>query len=512
VTRIFFVLRRTETGSRGSVSIVEHVAPFRVVQSPRETRRYAANLLLTYCSPYYRCFSEFHITIRTMGGTTSLFEQNNWERASGRISNASETIDGADPTDSYNTYYLTKRALNQREFDVTDSDHNLLYTTRAVPNTLSCFDVLGPRIDDYVLRVSVLDIAKRHWIVLRFNERCFEGQTRDEDESKKAQDDLQSFEMDKPIELFKKCCIMVSWSRYVSVAAFYGEPTVEMMLSSPLSKEATAELVPNEEDLFEKASEISARMRARKSSSDLRKTEDDSVAQLAKTLPQSALSDNQISSQVCEEATVSVEHSVASMDPQVQAQNAQIDSESSENRSSSVIMKEVTSFAMLSKASAAQLVSESTSRMGQWIQDQSEDFKKRKSQYLNVSLSKHPLEGVVRFDGPLLKCQEIYNRVLVGNHQTSRASENEVFNLIREDEQHGNDNTNGPVESHEVQAEEDKEDNDTPLVGYWRWQHTLRCQRMVLHLAKNSDLALHVVMAIIANQVRYERNAIAMTI
>jgi hypothetical protein len=35
---------------------------------------------------------------------------------------------------------------------------------------------------------------------------------------------------------------------------------------------------------------------------------------------------------------------------------------------------------------------------------------------------------------------------------------------------------------------------------------------MKMHLAKGSDLSLHIVLAIIVNQVRYERNALAMTI
>merc|ERR1712216_559454 len=51
-----------------------------------------------------------------------------------------------------------------------------------------------------------------------------------------------------------------------------------------------------------------------------------------------------------------------------------------------------------------------------------------------------------------------------------------------------------------------------PLIGYWAWENTLRTHKMKMHVAKNADLALHVVIAIIANQVRYERNAIAMTV
>ena len=51
-----------------------------------------------------------------------------------------------------------------------------------------------------------------------------------------------------------------------------------------------------------------------------------------------------------------------------------------------------------------------------------------------------------------------------------------------------------------------------PLVGYWTWKNTYKVHKMRLHLAKNSDLAMHVVLAILVNQVRYERNAVAMTV
>jgi hypothetical protein len=51
--------------------------------------------------------------------------------------------------------------------------------------------------------------------------------------------------------------------------------------------------------------------------------------------------------------------------------------------------------------------------------------------------------------------------------------------------------------------------NPNPLVGYWFWKHTtfnFQQHKMHMHLAKNSDLALHVILAIIVNQVRSERN------
>jgi hypothetical protein len=50
------------------------------------------------------------------------------------------------------------------------------------------------------------------------------------------------------------------------------------------------------------------------------------------------------------------------------------------------------------------------------------------------------------------------------------------------------------------------------LIGYWNWQNTWKIHQVKMYLAQGSDLALHVCLAIIANQVRYERNAIALTV
>ena len=57
-----------------------------------------------------------------------------------------------------------------------------------------------------------------------------------------------------------------------------------------------------------------------------------------------------------------------------------------------------------------------------------------------------------------------------------------------------------------------QQQKEQPLIGYWNWENTMRTHRMKLHLAAGSDLALHVVIAILVNQVRYERNAIALTV
>jgi hypothetical protein len=81
-----------------------------------------------------------------MGGTTSKFAETDWTRASGKLDTSQDTLDGAAPTTKYQVLYLIKRGVNQREFDVTDEEDNLLYTTRQVPGTISCFDVSSKKL------------------------------------------------------------------------------------------------------------------------------------------------------------------------------------------------------------------------------------------------------------------------------------------------------------------------------------------------------------------------------
>jgi hypothetical protein len=59
---------------------------------------------------------------------------------------------------------------------------------------------------------------------------------------------------------------------------------------------------------------------------------------------------------------------------------------------------------------------------------------------------------------------------------------------------------------------ENSNEQQQPIIGYWAWNHTLRVHRMKMNLAQNSDLAMHVVLAIIVNQVRLERNAVALAV
>lgn len=71
-------------------------------------------------------------------------------------------------------------------------------------------------------------------------------------------------------------------------------------------------------------------------------------------------------------------------------------------------------------------------------------------------------------------------------------------------------------------ADEEKEEStdakeesatEPQLVGYFSWEHGFRTTHTLkLRLAKCSDLALHIVIGVLVNQVRYERNAVALSL
>lgn len=195
----------------------------------------------------------------------SKFEETDWLAADGKLRNLEDTLDGSPPLSKYSVFYLHKKGFSQREFDITDEAQNLVYSTRPVPGTIACFDVLGKGLDEYVLRVNV-DIARRYWIVCRYHVPTFEGQRPDKEASEKIiaeyaeaerlqekqREEIAALasgeagptkrkmritaapchEIGAPPLLFRKGCITVSWSRYMAVSALYGPPTFEQVIGS----------------------------------------------------------------------------------------------------------------------------------------------------------------------------------------------------------------------------------------------------------------------------------------
>lgn len=516
-----------------------------------------------------------------MGGTTSKLDENDWEKADGKLTSSKYTLDGSAPTKAYAVYTLTKKGVNQREFDVTDVDKNLLYTTRAVPGTIACFDVLGKGIGDYRLRVYV-DITRRYWTVCRFDVPTFIGQKIDQEAKEKLITEIDGNKTQTMPILYKKCLITVSWSRYLAVTALFGPPSMaEMLIPTPPVPPPTSPTMPgysyldeassDEDDLFDEASRIAARMSTRTVS------EGDAVGITSPPLSDDKESKEEADEDVQNEETDEPETDskphmleipqAASMPELGRPASPPIDPD---EQPASVSERNYPRAFPSPSASAQGDYSSATATVGNWLHKQSHSLRESskalhrtsKSYLSNTAshtvLHTDQLEGVVDLDQPLLLCQEIYNR-LIGNHQTSLVSKEKVLELLQQDRaQHMNikagtdegdsdddkddeifsskgetqpvqvgtdtglspgdgvqeskesaTNSDADGEQHNGNVEQEQEQ---PLVGYWSWDNTLRVHKMKMHLAKRSDLSLHIVLAIIVNQVRYERNAIAMTV
>jgi hypothetical protein len=488
-----------------------------------------------------------------MGGASSKLDENNWSLADGKLRGVQDTVDGQPPVQQYEVYYMTKRAVNQREFNILDERDNLVFTTRAVRGTIACFDLLGSGRDDYILRVNV-DIARRFWIISRFYVPSFEGQMPDKEATEKlaaqldedSQHDIGTGRKRLPI-LYKRCCITVSWSRYMMVAAHYGPPSIAMVLSAS----QTDTEIDQDEQWMRDAAKISSRMKERQriisngKVEDLALTSSESDPPLPepenshfKRIPPPFIDKDETDKEVNAEKKLSCETSPSLPDipPADQEVPHQFDKTNKPN--STTLLRSATISAETSMLS-----------MQDWFRQQSQSIQaKSKAAFEAYAITKPKevtnadlLEGVVQFERPLLRCQEIYNRFF-GNHQTSLVSKEQVLDLLEQDrEQHAKDHPEDNVSYLEndplTRAERDilKENGgafssaaerldanndigifgakyEQPLVGYWSWEHTLRTHQIKVHVAKGTDLALHVIMAVIASQVRFERHAIAMTI
>lgn len=53
--------------------------------------------------------------------------------------------------------------------------------------------------------------------------------------------------------------------------------------------------------------------------------------------------------------------------------------------------------------------------------------------------------------------------------------------------------------NHGVLESDESPDRKEPLVSHWHWRNSYTTHKMQMHLAKNSDLALHTVLSIVLN-------------
>lgn len=500
-----------------------------------------------------------------MGGTTSKLKENVWEKADGKLRSSNDTIDGAAPTTDYQVYYITKRAVNQRDFDITDSESNLLYTTRQVPGTIACFDLLGKEMNNYLIRVNV-DIARRYWILYKFEEASFPGQKPDKEATERLVfQRLQEAEKNPGIEsfnttfLFRKAVVVVSWSRYMAVSSFYGPPTEKMI---------------EDYELQRLASQMDSQSQHAPSTTDSAQNDTDETTNHIHSQSNGHKHDNEDQHDEQVEIDVILDGEIDTSDP---SHDNSGPATSSDEKTSSLS----TSQSMPNLAAKEEIVIDSPkstsehngsqppaseeedptkedkrqSKLKDWAKKQTKTLKDKsrvtleKHGLLSNILERDPREGILHLDRPLLLCQEIYNRI-IGNHQTSLISKEKAIELLKKDiaqhqKEHPEDGkkddkevTNElgqelaptelgdfglgiPVEKIDEKGDSvelivgfksEEPEKEQPLVGYWLWENTFRTHKMKMHVAKGADLALHVVLAVIVNQVRTERNVVGIAV
>jgi hypothetical protein len=508
-----------------------------------------------------------------MGGSSSRFNETEWDKADGKLASCDSTIDNALPTDAFGIYYLTKLGVSQREYDVTDSNSNFIYKTRAVEGTLAWFDVLNA--DDCPLLRVQADLSRRYWVIYRYGIPSFTGQLWDEAATERLNTDDGAR---RP--LFRRACITVSWARYHAVVDMY-EP-------APPAREETEEEYKDERNNenvlvnFKQENKNEAAMCSKHEQS-LRSTGESKIeSSIDRAVVVSQNSDclninDETKPKVRgteESKNLLIEDAVGLHYSEEEFRGERTNDAPLNGRKDCLLRDhlEQTAPVSISQEDGRPQISERSSLEESIRLVQSKALESVAAPYRPASRD----EGVITLNNPLLKVQEINS--IVGQHQTMLIHKEEARQLKREEllieaklakenvEINGNDDLDSDEEMlkylwyecsyHTSESEDDdqitrddKHDNEgaaesnlvnvssdgcleivssqaddhelelnrstssdeykdeQPLVGYWTWQNSIRVHRMKMHLAKSSDLALHVVLAVVTNQLRYERHA-----
>jgi len=521
-----------------------------------------------------------------MGGSSSRFAETDWNKADGKLCSAEQTLDHAPPTDSYGIYYLTKLGVSQREYNVTDSEFNLLYKTRAVEGTLAWFDVLGAGEEDYRLRVQV-DLSRRYWVVYNFGMPAFLGQMWDE-----AATERSPYRGGWRKPLFRRACITVTWSRYHSIVDMYEPAPPQEHNENMTDKQKTEEVAcdkPSAVDEIKEESFVDSQdpegqdgkpIGSAKQGLGWETGRNQGAANTKYTLEEVDTTDDSSTRRV-------IRSQCSAEDSNGDESRASYAAGSLHVASRSSSKEEAFAPPTSNEVSCSSLKQSSIGESIKWAQSMVME---------SVAAPYRPTnqeEGIITLDKPLLKVQEINS--IVGQHQTMLIQKEEARRLKHEElliearlakesrenlaivegknsgdeplndlwyeqyeysyhtsesedddtskaegdkkaanadtgvDESSKDNENDAAASNLLNVSSDSclvipsSENGTeanlsqestsetraeqPLVGFWTWENSIRVHRMKMDLAKGSDLALHVVLAVVTNQLRYERHA-----
>mmetsp|Transcript_1856 Transcript_1856/g.2847 ORF Transcript_1856/g.2847 Transcript_1856/m.2847 type:complete len:518 (+) Transcript_1856:80-1633(+) len=517
-----------------------------------------------------------------MGGAVSRLEETDWKTVTGKLTRSKETIDGSQPTKSYGVYYLHKIGKNQREYHVTDENLNLLYSSRMIDGTLAWFDVLGPGLNEFLLRVQV-DLSRRYWVIYSYGSPSYAGQFAD----MTATNRLRQERGEESPCLYKKACITVTWSRYHAIINRYGPPPEEALSEERPTLASQAE--NSEESIYEEQPTWATPLKSSETVKDDKKEvsscsntdlNEDQADISTGLLDDTVLRENLISTNGIEgsgRAKLSRMSSVKSSMKQVKssvkqwvadktgANDPPPDPMEGHLQLDEPILKceEISTFMgqhqtmLVGKEEARKLQKEELETAAQTGTDahnpnanlNSDSFPREETSQQTMfenptdqnitGQSKEELEasGKSTNDSSILKSSSfssIRNFAKLAMSQVGetmdltksivRAKSNpdyhkyQVADVSNDNKGNswGNDLSNSSrksVSSRASASSQGAEDEPLePLVGFWNWDNTMRVHKMKMHLAKDSDLALHVVLAIVTNQLRLERNVVVSTV
>lgn len=137
-----------------------------------------------------------------MGGAASHFCDTNWETVDGGLK---ETFDGSQPISTHSLFQVTKKSVvHQRDCQLQDEDHKVLYTTTAVEGTTKDFDVLDA--DNTKLFHVHTDWMRSHWEIYSYKPN-FQGQ--------------MPVPVDKVGDVYRKANVTIAWDKYHGVITLY---------------------------------------------------------------------------------------------------------------------------------------------------------------------------------------------------------------------------------------------------------------------------------------------------
>jgi hypothetical protein len=148
-----------------------------------------------------------------MGNSPSRYDDTDWNKATGGLTSASETIDGAEPTSAKMQLFLSPSRPNvpvplvmgqlplipvTREYQIKDGDSNVIFSTKKVDKLVNGFDLVrevnNNDDDDDEGATTILRVdstySNRTWHIFQVGTPVFEGQRPDPEPSSKTGQDL----------------------------------------------------------------------------------------------------------------------------------------------------------------------------------------------------------------------------------------------------------------------------------------------------------------------------------